>query len=255
MIESSHYTQEFYAGQQTGSLSSAQRILPLVQEVFHPRSVIDVGCGVGYWLNVWQNELGVNDIRGVEGPYVTPDLLKVDRSLVSFQDLKDPLNINRKFDLAMSMEVAEHLPSSHAKQFVQSLTSLSDVVLFSAAVPGQEGTYHINEQMPEYWAKLFMEQDYVPVDYIRPKIWGQDDRVEWWYQQNILLYVRKERLAEFPQLNEAYRDTQPHFLFRIHPWLYNYKLQHINKTKSWIGFTRWKLYPLKKFAFKLINKK
>lgn len=253
MIESNHYTQEFYASQQTGSLSSAQKILPLVCDVFKPGSVIDVGCGVGYWLSVWQ-QLNVKDIRGVEGPYVTPDLLKVDRALVSFQDLKEPLNIERKFDLAMSLEVAEHLPATHARQFVQTLSSLSDVVLFSAAIPGQVGTYHINEQMPEYWAALFIEQGFIPVDYIRPRVWG-DNKVDLWYQQNILIYIRKEKLVDFPALKDAYRSTQPHFLFRVHPLLYNDKLQYINKTKTWIGFTRWKLYLLKKFVFRLVNKK
>jgi hypothetical protein len=254
MIESTHYTAEFYSGQQTGSLSSAQRILPLVNDVFHPASVIDVGCGVGYWLSVWQ-QLGVKDIRGVEGPYVTPDLLKVDKALVQFQDLKQPLNIQRKFDLAMSLEVAEHLPDTHARQFVQTLTSMSDVVLFSAAVPGQEGTYHINEQMPEYWAAFFQELGFVPVDFIRPQVWGEDEVVEWWYQQNILLYIRRERLADFPALSEAYRNTRPRFLFRLHPWLYNYKLQHIRRTKTWVGYTHWKLYLFKKSFYKLINKK
>lgn len=254
MIESSHYTQEFYAGQQTGSLSSAQKILPIIRDVFHPRSVIDIGCGVGYWLSVWKNELGVPDVRGVEGPYVTPEMLKIDKELVSFQDLKEPLNIGRRFDLAMSLEVAEHLPNSNSRQFVETLTSLSDVILFSAAVPGQEGTYHVNEQMPEFWAGLFLERGFVPVDFVRPKVWG-DAKVEWWYQQNVLLYIKKERLVDFPMLTDAFEHTSPHFLFRVHPWLFNYKLQHIQKTRTWIGYTRWKLYPLKKFVFKLINKK
>lgn len=254
MIESNHYTQEFYAGQQTGSLSSASKILPLVQEVFHTTSVIDVGCGVGYWLNVWQS-LGVKDIRGVEGPYVSADMLKVDKQFVSFQDLKEPLNITRRFDLAMSLEVAEHLPATHAKHFIEELTSLSDVVLFSAAIPGQEGTYHINEQQPEYWAAHFKERGFVPVDYIRPKVWGDDQNVEWWYQQNVLLYVKESRLAEFPVLSEDYRRTSPNYLLRIHPWLWHYKLQHISKTKTVVGFTRWKLYPLKKFVQGILNKK
>jgi hypothetical protein len=248
MIESTHYTQDFFA-EQLGGLNAARRVLPILNEIFHPSSVIDIGCGVGSWLKIWQSEVGVKDIRGVEGPYLSPELLQVDKSLVSFQDLKAPLLINRKYDLAMSLEVAEHLPASNAKQFVQTLTSLSDVVLFSAAIPGQEGTYHINEQAPEYWAALFNAEGYEAIDLLRPKIWG-DQQVEWWYQQNILLYVKKSRVAEFPALADALRATVPNYLLRIHPVLYNRKLQHVQKTKTVSSFINWKLSSLKKKIFK-----
>jgi SAM-dependent methyltransferase len=254
MIESTHYTQEFYAEQQGGSLSSAMVVLPLVQQALQPASVVDIGCGVGHWLSVWYNQLGVKDLQGVEGPYVTADLLKIPKHLVHFQDLKQPLPINRRFDLAMSLEVAEHLPATFAAQFVNTLTSLSDVVLFSAAIPGQEGTYHINEQLPEYWAGLFKQHGYVPVDFIRPQVWGKDDAVAWWYQQNVLIYIKEERLKEFPALTDAYVHTDPSYLMRVHPWLYNYKLEILRKTSSFIGFIRWTyLYPVKKFVRKKLN--
>ena len=254
MIESAHYTLEFYSGQQEGSYTSAQVILPLVNELFAPKSVIDVGCGVGYWLKVWNEQLGVQDYQGVEGPYVSADMLKIPAGNVLFQDLKSPIDINRKFDLAMSMEVAEHLPNSHAKSFVQTLISFSDVILFSAAIEGQEGTYHINEQFPEYWSKIFAQFDFVPVDYLRPKIWN-NPKVEWWYQQNALIYIKKNRLNDFPLLADAYEHTDPNYLVRIHPWIFRHKLQHISKTTSWEGFARWKLYPLKKYFQSLFKKK
>ena len=254
MIESGHYTTEFYSGQQEGSYTSAQVILPLVNEIFSPKSVIDIGCGVGYWLKVWSEQLGVEDYKGVEGPYVSAEMLKVSKDKVLFQDLKLPVQLNRKFDLAMSMEVAEHLPHDHAKDFVRSLISLSDVILFSAAIEGQEGTYHINEQFPEYWSNIFSEFGFVPVDYLRPKIWN-NPKVEWWYQQNALLYIKKERLGDFPALNDSYVHTDPNYLVRIHPWIFRHKLQHISKTASWEGYARWKLYPVKKYIQALFKKK
>ncbi len=254
MIESAHYTKDFYSGQQAGSFGSAQIILPIINEIFHPSSVIDVGCGVGYWLKVWKEELGVKDIQGVEGPYVTPEMLRIPKENVIFQDLKEPVQMKRKFDLVMSLEVAEHLPEMHAAAFAKMLTELSDVILFSAAIEGQEGTYHINEQFPEYWCKIFAGLGYVPVDYLRTKIWGHP-QVEWWYQQDILIYIKKEKLNEYPLLQEAFQNTNPNYLLRIHPWLYRYKLQHIKKTTSWIGFVRWKLYPLKKKYRELTKRK
>ena len=254
MIESAHYTSEFYSGQQEGSYTSAQVILPLVNEIFHPKSIIDIGCGVGYWLKVWREELNVQDIQGVEGPYVSAEMLKVPKEIVLFQDLKSPIQLSRKFDLAMSMEVAEHLPASHAKSFVEALTSFSDFILFSAAIEGQEGTYHINEQFPEYWSKIFADFGYVPVDYLRPQIWN-NPKVEWWYQQNALLYIKKDRLKEYPALADSYAHTDPNYLVRIHPWIFRHKFQHISKTKSWEGFARWKLYPVKKYFQSLFKKK
>jgi len=57
-----------------------------------------------------------------------------------------------KIGVSGSLEVAEHLEPSSAGTIVQSLVSLSDVFLFSAAFPGQGRTNHINEQPHSYWA-------------------------------------------------------------------------------------------------------
>ena len=103
-------------------------------------------------------------------------------------NLSQPLPIKQQFDLVVSLEVAEHLPCECAKVFVESLVKLGPVILFSAAVPFQGGTNHVNEQWPEYWAKLFQEQGYVAIDCIRNKIW-QNDRVKWYYAQNILVFA------------------------------------------------------------------
>jgi hypothetical protein len=253
MIESKHYNTDFYLDQQDGSYLSAQKIVPVVNAIFKPASVIDVGCGVGYWLKVWKDEMQVKEVMGIEGPYVTPAMLKVDPALVQFQDLKEPVKLNRKFDLAMTLEVAEHLPASHAERFVQSLTSLSNVVLFSAAIVGQEGTYHINEQMPEYWSNLFEKFGFVPVDYLRPLIWNMDN-VDWWYKQNILLFVHKDSINKYPQLKAAFDNTNPQYLLRIHPALYLQKESRLNKMKTWIGYARWRMYLVKKKLQKKANK-
>ena len=104
-------------------------------------------------------------------------------------DLAQPLQIDRRFDLALSLEVAEHLPPECGSEFVQTLTDLSSVILFSAAIPFQGGTDHLNEQWPEYWADRFDARGYVPIDCIRRRIWRNED-VEWWYAQNLMFFVR-----------------------------------------------------------------
>lgn len=115
----------------------------------------------------------------------------------------------------MSLEVAEHLPESCAQAFVNSLTNLSKFVLFSAAIPGQQGRYHVNCQWPEYWAGFFRVRGYVPVDLIRPYIW-MNENVEYWYRQNILFYIEQETLKQMPKLIQQLRDTA-RVLNMVHP--------------------------------------
>jgi hypothetical protein len=89
------------------------------------------------------------------------------------------------------MEVAEHLPEARAEGLVGDLVRLAPVVLFSAAIPGQGGTGHINEQYLSYWVNHFAARDYVLLDFIRPSLWN-DERCDWWYRQNVVLFAHKD---------------------------------------------------------------
>ena len=141
------YTDHFFKDLHDGSDRSAREIIPLVFELIRPRSVIDVGCGSGTWLAVCQ-EFGVEDILGVDGDYVDEKILTIPKSRFSPRDLRKPFQIGRRFDLVLSLEVAEHLPAESAGSFIDSLTAHGDVVLFSAAIPHQGGMRHLNEQWP-----------------------------------------------------------------------------------------------------------
>lgn len=244
MIESEKYTDDFFSELEANSHKSAKIVLPLFYQVFKPESVIDVGCGTGTWLKVWDEILGVKDYLGIEGPYVKPEMLKIPVEKVQFKDLKNDFYPGRKFDLAMSLEVAEHLPTDYSREFIRRLTQLSDIILFSAAIPHQQGTYHINEQYPEFWAKHFGEFDFIPVDYMRPRIWNHP-QVEYWYQQNIILFVKKDVLINFPELADIAKFTNPHYLTRIHPFLYELKTRHIKNTRNIFGYLNWKWYVFK----------
>jgi hypothetical protein len=177
-------------------------------------------------------------------------MFKVPSNKIILKDLKHSFEINEKFDLAMSLEVAEHLPKESAEKFIKELTLLSDVVLFSAAIPGQGGTHHINEQYPEYWAEIFKQQKYIPVDCIRPNIWNENG-VEFWYKQNLLLFIKEESLVRYPSLAKYAEATYPHYLSRIHPVFFNLVNEHMRRTKNFVGFLNWKWYVFKK---KYLNK-
>jgi hypothetical protein len=134
-------------------------------------------------------------------------------------DLTRPLRLERQFDLVVSLEVAEHLPPECAATFVESLTRLGPAVLFSAAIPGQGGVNHINEQWQDYWAGLFRNAGYEPIDWLRKRIW-RNERIEWYYAQNILTYARPEYIASRPALQREWKQTASEQLSIVHPAQY-----------------------------------
>lgn len=212
------YTESFYRKHSEGSRQSAKAIVPLVLELTKARSVIDLGCGVGGWLAVFK-EFGIEDFLGVDGDYVDSTMLEIPPERFVPFDLTKPFRINKYFDLVVSLEVAEHLPRESAETFVDSLTSLGPLVLFSAAIPFQGGTDHVNEQWPDYWARLFHERGYAVIDCIRKKVWQNED-VEYWYAQNTLLFVRLDYLGNHPLLRSEFERTSPSQLSMVHPKQY-----------------------------------
>ena len=210
-----HYTPHYYKHQTDGSYRSAKIIVPLVLEYLQPRSVVDFGCGVGNWLAAFQ-ENGVTEVVGLDGDYVDRSQLRIDLKAFVPTDLTLPVQNPRRFDLAMTVDVAEHLPDALADQFVSSLTDAAPVVLFSAAVPHQGGTHHINEQWPDYWVTKFAAQGYEVIDPIRRRIWKNND-VEWWYRQNVLLFVKTSEISHYPALQAARALTFPDQISLVHP--------------------------------------
>lgn len=217
------YTETFYRGRREGSRLTAGRVVPLVLGLVEPKSVIDVGCGTGAWLSVFQ-EHGVHDIFGVDGPYMRKQWLEISPDRFLAFDLRNPLRLERTYDLAIALEVAEHLPSACADTLVDSLTGLSPVVLFSAAIPFQGGVQHLNEQWPEYWAALFERRAYVPIDALRRELWRDND-VEWWYAQNILLFARREFVETHPLLAREHGRSHRAQLSLVHPRAYLDKIE------------------------------
>jgi hypothetical protein len=183
-----------------------------------PSNAIDVGCGIGTWLAVLA-ELGVPEVWGIDGDYVDRTLLQIPRERFLPHDLTTPIDLKRRFDLVLCLEVAEHLPANSAPTLIDSLVSLGPVIVFSAAVPYQGGTHHVNEQWPEYWACHFSAKGYVPVDCVRRQIWQLHD-VEWYYAQNILLYVERGYLNSNSFLQQEAENTPPTPLSLVHPVKY-----------------------------------
>ncbi|MEQ1700580.1 MAG: class I SAM-dependent methyltransferase [Ilumatobacteraceae bacterium] len=209
------YDHGFYDAQAEGSRRSADVVLPILFELLRPTSIVDVGCGVGTWLAA-ASALGVTDVVGLDGAYAVDAGLRIDRQSFVVADLARSIPpMERQFDLAMSLEVAEHLPPARSDGFVADLCALSDVVLFSAAIPGQLGTDHINLALQHEWAQRFAAHGFVLFDVIRPRIW-HEAAVEWYYRQNALVYVRDTRLDVVARADEMMRSGPP-LLDAVHP--------------------------------------
>lgn len=195
-------------------MEAPREVVPVVLRFVQPSSVLDVGCGTGTWLRAFE-EAGVHDYLGVDGDYVDRSMLNIPAERFVTADISRPLGLRRKFDLVVCLEVAEHVAPEHADTLIQSLVDHGDVILFSAAVPGQGGQNHLNEQWPEYWQDKFKKHGYYFHDLVRPHIW-HDIHVNWWYRQNIFLVTRE------------YSDKA--IMSVVHPALYELKAKGCQDT-------------------------
>lgn len=177
------------------NLKDPEIIIPILQEYVNPKSVVDVGCGLATFLKVYKDKYQVEEILGIDGKWVDKELLSknIDPKYFLEVDLELGFNLQKRFDLAICIEVVEHLKPESSDLIVDSLINLSDVILFSAAIPFQSGDNHKNEQWPGYWQSKFEERGYAFYDCIRPHIWDNKE-LFWWYKQNIFLIIKKDNL-------------------------------------------------------------
>ena len=188
------YDTLFYEYQRTGSARSARALLPVVVDALGIASVLDVGCGAGAWLAGY-NELGISDHIGVDGDYVDRSMLFVEAGKFLPRDISAPFDLGRRFDLVQCLEVGEHVPTAASGTLVDNIVRHGKRVLFSAAVPGQGGEDHINEQPYEFWRNLFAERGYRLFDFVRPRI-RDVAGIEPWYRYNVLFFAHDDTANE-----------------------------------------------------------
>lgn len=193
IANSSDYNDEFFAWMDDGSQRSAEVIVPMIMDLTSPSSVVDVGCGTGAWLAEFRRR-GVGQIQGIDGAWVPRERLQIPEQCFSAADLSALQTARTTYDLAICLEVAEHLTAEAGEQLVAFLIGSAPVVVFSAAIPGQGGTGHVNEQWLDYWRSEFAEHGYGLLDVIRSRVWA-DERVEPWYAQNMVVFTAESVLS------------------------------------------------------------
>ncbi len=213
------YDRDFFLGHAEGAAEAAAAVAPIILEMVPGlSSVVDIGCGAGQWLAAFAH-LGVGEILGLDGGEIRA-ALAIAPAQFRETDLTQPITLARRFDLAVSLEVAEHLPAGRGESFIADLCALSDIVAFSAAIPGQDGTHHINERWPGYWAALFAAHFYQPLDVIRPRIWKMQG-IPFWYRQNMFLYANaagRARLRNEAMIGWSRDET----IDLVHPDLFSF---------------------------------
>ncbi len=152
----------------THNISAPKQIVPIIIDLVKPKSVVDIGCGLGTFLYVFK-ENGISDVKGIDGEWVNLKLLEKYISIDEFskENLSDFVDVKRKFDLAICLEVAEHIEECNADNLLKTLTNASDLILFSAAIPLQSGQFHVNEKWPTYWKDKFEQLGYDFFDVVR----------------------------------------------------------------------------------------
>lgn len=218
--EATVYDRAFYQGQIGGARTSAKLILATLYESFLPASVVDVGCGQGAWLAA-ARDLGSTTLQGYDGPWISASQFACKEAGFVPVDLSAGFEIPRRYDLCISLEVAEHLPPGNETPFIATLCGAADVVLFSAAIPYQGGVNHINEQWQSAWVSRFDAEGYQCIDSLRSSIWGLE-AVEWWYRQNLLLFVNRARHDLVASLDQLPAGRSPVYDL-VHPLNYEEK--------------------------------
>lgn len=231
----SAYNDKFFEFIEQTSDESAKRVVPLVLEsIKHPESMLDIGGGVGSWSAQFARS-GIEDFLCIDGSYVNPGKLKISSDRFLAADLTVPFNLRRKFQIAVCLEVAEHLPENSADMFVDTIVKHAPLVLFSAAIPFQGGANHLNEQWPDYWSSKFASHGYQCFDAFRIKIWDYE-KVAWWYRQNILLFANEEGKLLLDEDSGVMDHLVEKPLRLVHPERY---LASAQSKVSGTGFKLW----------------
>jgi len=217
-----NYSKNYYERRSNLSFTSAKKTLRYLKKVYDFSSVVDFGCGTGTWLKVCQ-EIGCTEILGLDD-YTEESLLEIPKENFMRKNIGEPVQLQKKYDLAISLEAAEHLGVDCSENIVINLVHASDVILFSAALPGQGGTNHVNEQPPNFWATKFKKHNFVQYDFLRSLIW-EEDEVAWWYKQNIFLYINENSQNKIG-LPDLGNDLS--FKHIVHPDCLNSRIQELD---------------------------
>jgi SAM-dependent methyltransferase len=250
----SHYNNQYF-----NSSIFEYNYVPVAEAIlnqYNPKSVIEFGCGNGELSKILA-KTGI-EVIAIDG-YSNPDFEGYDNITFLKIDLNDPASvekyltpINKKYDVAICLEVAEHLHPSVSEPLICLLTRVSDVVIFSAAVPEQDGEGHINSRNRTFWHEQFEKYNFFLRDSIRSQI-RDHANVGKWYALNTVDYVR----STVEPTIEEYKKTISNLVASESAassqyYLSNRKLEYKNQLLRMDII--WKAYKFRNILKKLLGK-
>jgi SAM-dependent methyltransferase len=195
MTNNNLYDEKFYRSVSTRSRKTAEIVSPMLLQIFkNPKSVLDVGCGDGVWLDEIIKLNNFSRVEAVDSEASDFKFIKNKKRIIIH---KQNLEINSRlpkfeFDIVLCLEVLEHLTEETALKIAGQITN-SGMILFSAATPGQGGTGHINERTHEYWDDFFAKKGFISADCIRPQIQAYS-QIPSFYKNNLMVYLNTSKL-------------------------------------------------------------
>lgn len=227
-----NYDKDFYRTEEEHSKSFSSILMPYLLERLNCKSIVDFGCGVGEYLNLAKKYMGIEKVRGLDGEWVR-EYLEIEQDEFLSCDLTQDIDLKEKYDLAICLEVAEHLPRERAKTFIGNLVRHADIVLFSAAIPHQGGTYHVNEQYPSYWKKIFEAFNFSLCDCVRNHFWN-DEKINEYYKQNIFIYCKsnleQEILEKFKHEETPVDIVHPNYWEKRNVYSYLFPFEKVQRN-------------------------
>lgn len=254
MEKKSIYDNEFYNEQSSWSYNSAKIVMPIIIELFSPKSMADVWCWIWTWLKAWK-ELWIEKIKWFDWEYALNNELKIDKSEFTPIDLQTKLIADSKYDIAISLEVWEHIYDKHINTYVENLCTLSDIIIFWWAIPWQWWINHVSENWPTFWKMKFEEKWYVMLDIIRQKILNNTN-IEYWYRQNMFVFIKKDLYnTKYSNLNDfLYSDE----LYIVHKQIIKNPCTYMHRyyNQKIINFSKKvKIYNFISYFIRLFLKK
>lgn len=219
-MKNNMYDEEFYDLIVKYNYPSAQIVAPIIVNLIQPKSIIDFGCGIGCWLKAFDESCKLDKMMGLEGKWLAKEKLMVSEKNIKYVDFMESWEVTteERYDLAICLEVAEHLNEEKGELLLDNMTKASDIILFSAAIPQQGGVGHVNERWQSYWVKMFQSRKYICVDILRPIIW-KNQKILAHYRQNMFLFINEATIGELSKL-QSYIDY-PMLIDVVHPEIYS----------------------------------
>lgn len=185
------YTEEYFKQIIEEEEGQADRLASYLISTYQPKSVVDFGCANGLYLEPFYNTGNIH-VLGLDYSAEAVKMAKIPNIVLT--DLRQPYNTVSKFDLALCIEVLEHIEEEYADIVVENIINSSDIVIISPATIGQGGVGHVNLQYKKYWKEKFEKEGFQYMEKETKKLvdFMKSGYHMGWLVNNVMIFWRKQ---------------------------------------------------------------